>query len=65
MGWKPLSSKKIIQYRVQREMKKNGYPVPDSKKTMINDTKEPNDAHKHYLKEEILQEITEDVMENI
>jgi hypothetical protein len=23
----------------------NGYPVPDSKKTMINVTKEPNDTH--------------------
>jgi hypothetical protein len=32
----------------------NGYPVPDSNKTKINDTKEPNDVHKKNLKEEIL-----------
>jgi hypothetical protein len=25
----------------------NGYPVQDPKKTMINDTKEPSDAHKN------------------
>jgi hypothetical protein len=30
---------------------------------MINDTKEPSDAHKNNLKEEILQEITENFME--
>jgi hypothetical protein len=28
------------------ENEENGYPVPDSNKTMINDTKEPSDAHK-------------------
>jgi hypothetical protein len=33
----------------------NGYPVQDSNKTKINDSKEPNDAHKNILKEEILQ----------
>jgi hypothetical protein len=32
----------------------NGYPVPDSNKTKINDTKEPSNAHKNILKEEIL-----------
>jgi polyhydroxyalkanoate synthesis regulator phasin len=32
---------------------------------MINDTKEPTDAHKTTLKEEILQEITENFMEKI
>jgi hypothetical protein len=26
------------------ENEENGYPVPDSNKTKINDTKEPNDA---------------------
>jgi hypothetical protein len=41
----------------------NRYPVPDSNKTKINDTKEPNDAHKNNLKEEILQVITENFME--
>jgi hypothetical protein len=41
----------------------NGYPVTDSNKTKINDAKEPNDAHKNSLKEEILQVITENFME--
>jgi hypothetical protein len=36
------------------ENEENGYPVLDSKKTKINDAKEPNDVHKHNLKEEIL-----------
>jgi hypothetical protein len=40
----------------------NGYPVPDSNKTMIDYPKEPNEAHKNTLKE-ILQEITENFME--
>jgi hypothetical protein len=33
------------------------------KKTKINDNKEPIDAHKNYLKEEIMQVITENFME--
>jgi hypothetical protein len=41
------------------------YPVPDSRKTKINDTKKPNDIHKNILKEEILQIITENFMEMI
>jgi nucleoid DNA-binding protein len=32
---------------------------------MINDTKEPSDAHKSTLKEEILQEINEKLLEKI
>jgi hypothetical protein len=43
----------------------NGYSVPNPNKTMINDTKEPSDAHENTLKEEILQEITEKFMEKI
>jgi uncharacterized protein YdeI (BOF family) len=43
--------------------KENGYPVPDSNKTKINYSKEPNEAHKNTLKGEILQEITENFME--
>jgi hypothetical protein len=43
----------------------NGYPVPDSNKTKINDTKEPKNAHKNSLKEEILQVITENFIEMI
>jgi regulator of PEP synthase PpsR (kinase-PPPase family) len=42
----------------------NRYPVLDSKK-QINDTKEPKDAHKNIVKEEILQVITENFMEMI
>jgi hypothetical protein len=41
----------------------NGYPVPDSNKTKMNNVKEPNDAHKNNLKEEILQVITKNFME--
>jgi hypothetical protein len=41
----------------------NGYPVPHSNKTKINEAKEPNDMHKNILKEEILQVITENFME--
>jgi hypothetical protein len=41
----------------------NGYQVLDSNKTKINDTMEPNDAHKNTLKEEILQIITQNFME--
>jgi hypothetical protein len=40
----------------------NRYSVPDSNKTKINDIKEPSDAHKNILKEEILQVITENFM---
>jgi hypothetical protein len=40
----------------------NRYLVPDSNKTKINDTKEPSNAHKNILKEEILQVITENFM---
>jgi hypothetical protein len=32
----------------------NGYQVPDSNKTKINDAKEPNDVHQNTLKEDIL-----------
>jgi hypothetical protein len=41
----------------------NRYPVPDSNKTKINYAKEPNNAHKNTLKEEILQVITKNFME--
>jgi hypothetical protein len=45
--------------------KENGHPVPDPNKTKTNDTKEPSDAHKNNLKEEILHEITKNFMETI
>jgi hypothetical protein len=41
----------------------NGYPDPDSNKTKINYTKEPNEEHKNTLKEEILQVINETFIE--
>jgi polyhydroxyalkanoate synthesis regulator phasin len=44
-------------------MKKNGYQIPDPNKTKIEYPKEPNEAHKNILNEEILQEITEHFME--
>jgi hypothetical protein len=43
----------------------NRYPLPVSNKRNINDTKETSNAHKNYLKEEILQVITENFMEMI
>jgi hypothetical protein len=63
-GWKPLFSKNnSIQYSVRKE--ESGYPVPDPNKTMVNVTKEPSDAHKKPLKDEIYEEITEKFMEKI
>jgi hypothetical protein len=41
----------------------NRYPDPDSNKTKINYTKEPNKDHKNTLKEEILQVINENFIE--
>jgi hypothetical protein len=41
----------------------NRYRVLDSNKIKINDTKEPNNAHKNTHREEILQVITENFME--
>jgi hypothetical protein len=46
------------------EMKKMDPPA-DCNKRKINDTKEPSDAHKNILKEEILQVITENFMGKI
>jgi ABC-type transporter Mla subunit MlaD len=48
-----------------QENEENRYPIPDSNKTKINDTKEPSNVHKNTLKEEILQVITENFMEMI
>jgi hypothetical protein len=48
---------KVVQNFKQNE--ENGHPDPDSNKTKINYTKEPNEAHKNILKEEILQVISE------
>jgi hypothetical protein len=46
-------------------MEKNRYPVPDSNKTKINDTKELNNVHKNNIKEDIVQVITENFMKMI
>jgi hypothetical protein len=43
----------------------NRYSDPDSNKTKINYAKEPNEAHKNNLKEEILQVIIENFIEMI
>jgi cell division ATPase FtsA len=43
----------------------NGYPEPDSNKTIINVIKEPSDTHKKTFTEEILEELTEKRMEKI
>jgi hypothetical protein len=48
---------KVLQDLERNE--ENGYPDPDSNKTKINYTKEPNEDHKNTLKEEILQVINE------
>jgi hypothetical protein len=45
----PQKKKKSIQDSEGNE--KNGYPVPNLNKTMINVTKEPSKAHKNTLKE--------------
>jgi hypothetical protein len=56
----PLQNK-LVQDSERNE--ENGYPDPDSKKTKINYTKEPNEAHKNNLKEEILQVFNENFIE--
>jgi hypothetical protein len=52
---------KVVQNLEQNE--ENRYPEPDSNKTKINYTKEPNEDHKNTLKEEILQVINENFIE--
>jgi methionyl-tRNA synthetase len=59
------SPQKINSIQDSEGNEENGYLVPDPNKTKINDTKQPSDAHKNTLKEEILQDITENFMEKI
>jgi hypothetical protein len=60
-GWKSFSPQNnLIQDSEGNE--ENRYLVLDSNKTKINDTKEPNDANKNSLKEEILDVIMENFM---
>jgi hypothetical protein len=57
------STNNLIQDSEENE--ENGYSVPDSNKTKINNTKEPNDVHKNTYTEEILQVITQNFLEMI
>jgi hypothetical protein len=54
-------SKKLVQELEGNE--ENRYSDPDSNKMKINCTKEPNEAHKNNLKEEVLQVINENFIE--
>jgi hypothetical protein len=58
----PLNNKLVQQPEGNEEIR---YPDPDSNKTKINYAKEPNEAHKNTLKEEILQVINENFIEII
>jgi hypothetical protein len=54
---------KLVQEPERNE--ENGYPDSDSNKIKRNYSKEPNEAHKNTLKEEILQVINENFIEMI
>jgi hypothetical protein len=56
-------SNKLVQEPVGNE--ENRYSDPDSNKMKINYAKEPNEAHKNNLKEEILYVINENFIEMI
>jgi hypothetical protein len=56
-----LPKNKVLHDLHQNE--ENRYQEPDSNKTKINYTKEPDKAHKNNLKEEILQVINEHFIE--
>jgi hypothetical protein len=58
----PLKNK-IIQDLERNE--ENRYPDPDYNKTKIDYTKEPNEANKNTLKEEILQVNNENFIERL
>jgi hypothetical protein len=62
---KPVSppSSKLVQEPEGNE--ENRYSDPDSNKMKINYAKEPNEAHKNNLTEEILQVINENFIEMI
>jgi hypothetical protein len=55
-------SKKLVQEPEGNE--ENRYSDPDSNKMKINYAKEPNEAHKINRKEEILQVINENLLNN-
>jgi hypothetical protein len=56
-------SKKLVQEPEGNEQ--NRYSNPDSNKMKINYAKEPNEAHKNNLKEDILQVLNENFIEMI
>jgi hypothetical protein len=56
-------SKKLVQEPEGNE--ENRYADPDSNKTKINYAKEPNEAHKNNLKEDIPQVLNENFIEMI
>jgi hypothetical protein len=56
-------SNKLVQESEENE--ENRYSDPYSNKTKINYAKEPDEAHKNNLKEEILQVINENFIEMI
>jgi hypothetical protein len=57
------SNNKLVQEPEGNQ--ENICPNPDSNKTKINYAKEPNEAHKNHLREEILQIINENFIERI
>jgi hypothetical protein len=59
----PPPKKNLIQDSEGNE--ENGYPVPDSNKRKISNTKKSSNGQKNKLEEEILQVITEKFMEMI
>jgi hypothetical protein len=56
---KPFSPPNNKLAQEQEGNEENRHSDPDSNKTKINYAKEPNEAHKNTLKEEILQVINE------
>jgi hypothetical protein len=46
-------------------IEENGYSVPDANKTRINVTNEPSDAHKTFLKEELMEDIIKNLTEKL
>jgi hypothetical protein len=59
----PIINNKLVQEPEGNE--ENRSSDPDSNKTKVNYDKEPNEAHKNTLKEEILQVINENFIEMI
>jgi hypothetical protein len=62
--WEKKKGRKLFppKHKVLQDVEwneENGYADPGSNKTKINYTKEPKEAHKNTLKEEILQVINE------